>query len=355
MERLYATTRATAQAIFKDSRGLHRALPRGAASHRGAARLRRPRERRLLLRARLLGPAPPPEADRGGAVDPPLGGAAQGHRRAGRGRRPVGRLHGGGDDGVPARPRRQPRLHGDERPHPGRAPGVGDGHEHRPDPGADQGGARARSCRSPRTTSCCHGHAMECRINAEDPTRDFAPAAGRLDVYVAPGGPWTRVDSHCYPGWTIAPFYDSLIAKLIVWAPDRGAGDRADAAGARGVPDRGQGRQDDDPLPPGACSPTSGSSLVRWTRASSSTSPSTRRRHWPQPHRRSHGPGQPRRRHPRWRACWADSGAPAETSAPRHLHLRGRRNETGRHRRPRSRSASPRSRSAPTTSRASAA
>jgi acetyl-CoA carboxylase biotin carboxylase subunit len=65
------------------------------------------------------------------------------------------------------------------------------------------------------------GHAIECRINAEDPDRDFAPAAGKLDVYVAPGGPWTRVDSHCYPGWSIAPFYDSLIAKLIVWAPTR--------------------------------------------------------------------------------------------------------------------------------------
>jgi acetyl-CoA carboxylase biotin carboxylase subunit len=65
------------------------------------------------------------------------------------------------------------------------------------------------------------GHAMECRINAEDPDRDFAPAAGKLDTYVPPGGPWTRVDSHCYPGWSIAPFYDSLIAKLIVWAPTR--------------------------------------------------------------------------------------------------------------------------------------
>ncbi|MEA2271818.1 MAG: acetyl-CoA carboxylase, biotin carboxylase subunit [Solirubrobacteraceae bacterium] len=65
------------------------------------------------------------------------------------------------------------------------------------------------------------GHAIECRINAEDPERDFAPAAGTLDVYVPPGGPGTRVDSHCYPGWTITPFYDSLIAKLIVWGPDR--------------------------------------------------------------------------------------------------------------------------------------
>jgi acetyl-CoA carboxylase biotin carboxylase subunit len=75
------------------------------------------------------------------------------------------------------------------------------------------------------------GHAVECRINAEDPDRDFAPAAGRLDTYVAPGGPWTRVDSHCYPGWTITPFYDSLIAKLIVWAPDRaGAIERMERA-----------------------------------------------------------------------------------------------------------------------------
>jgi acetyl-CoA carboxylase, biotin carboxylase subunit len=67
------------------------------------------------------------------------------------------------------------------------------------------------------------GHSIECRINAEDPDRDFAPAAGRLDHYTPPGGPGTRVDSHCYPGWTIAPFYDSLIAKLIVWASDRPA------------------------------------------------------------------------------------------------------------------------------------
>jgi acetyl-CoA carboxylase biotin carboxylase subunit len=66
-----------------------------------------------------------------------------------------------------------------------------------------------------------NGHAIECRINAEDPDNNFAPTAGRLDTYVPPGGPWTRVDSHCYPGWMISPFYDSLIAKLIVWAPDR--------------------------------------------------------------------------------------------------------------------------------------
>jgi acetyl-CoA carboxylase biotin carboxylase subunit len=65
------------------------------------------------------------------------------------------------------------------------------------------------------------GHAIECRINAEDPDRNFAPAAGLLETFRVPGGPWTRVDTHCYPGWQVSPFYDSLIAKLIVWAPDR--------------------------------------------------------------------------------------------------------------------------------------
>jgi acetyl-CoA carboxylase, biotin carboxylase subunit len=65
------------------------------------------------------------------------------------------------------------------------------------------------------------GHAIECRVNAEDPADNFAPAPGRLEAYVPPGGPWTRVDSHCYPGWLVSPFYDSLIAKLIVWAPTR--------------------------------------------------------------------------------------------------------------------------------------
>jgi acetyl-CoA carboxylase, biotin carboxylase subunit len=86
------------------------------------------------------------------------------------------------------------------------------------------------------------GHAMECRINAEDPDKNFAPAAGRLETYVPPGGPGTRVDSHCYPGWAIAPYYDSLIAKLLVWAPTRDAAiDRMDRAlsefeiGGRGV------------------------------------------------------------------------------------------------------------------------
>jgi acetyl-CoA carboxylase, biotin carboxylase subunit len=65
------------------------------------------------------------------------------------------------------------------------------------------------------------GHAIECRINAEDPDRDFAPAAGTITRYVAPGGPGVRVDSHLYAGYTTPPYYDALLAKLVVWGRDR--------------------------------------------------------------------------------------------------------------------------------------
>ncbi|MFB3738152.1 MAG: acetyl/propionyl/methylcrotonyl-CoA carboxylase subunit alpha [Candidatus Velamenicoccus archaeovorus] len=60
------------------------------------------------------------------------------------------------------------------------------------------------------------GHAIEFRINAEDPARGFLPSAGRLDVWHAPQGPWIRTDTHCYPGYVVPPFYDSLLAKVIV-------------------------------------------------------------------------------------------------------------------------------------------
>jgi acetyl-CoA carboxylase, biotin carboxylase subunit len=65
------------------------------------------------------------------------------------------------------------------------------------------------------------GHAIEARINAEDYTRDFMPCPGDITVYLAPGGPGIRVDSHAYPGYKVLPHYDSLIAKLIAWAPTR--------------------------------------------------------------------------------------------------------------------------------------
>jgi acetyl-CoA carboxylase, biotin carboxylase subunit len=65
------------------------------------------------------------------------------------------------------------------------------------------------------------GAAIECRINAEDPDRGFAPTPGVLEEFVPAGGPFTRVDTHGFPGFRVTPDYDSLLAKLIVWAPDR--------------------------------------------------------------------------------------------------------------------------------------
>jgi pyruvate carboxylase subunit A len=65
------------------------------------------------------------------------------------------------------------------------------------------------------------GHAIECRINAEDPLNNFAPAPGKLVRYAEPSGPGIRIDSGVYQGFTIPRFYDSMIAKLIIWAEDR--------------------------------------------------------------------------------------------------------------------------------------
>ncbi|GMA52398.1 biotin carboxylase 1 [Alicyclobacillus contaminans] len=65
------------------------------------------------------------------------------------------------------------------------------------------------------------GHAIECRINAEDPERNFMPSPGTITEYLPPGGIGVRVDSAAYPGYRVPPTYDSMIAKLIVWAPTR--------------------------------------------------------------------------------------------------------------------------------------
>ena len=65
------------------------------------------------------------------------------------------------------------------------------------------------------------GHAIEVRINAENPADNFAPSPGQIDFYNPPGGPGVRVDSHAYCGYTIPPYYDSMIGKLIVHAENR--------------------------------------------------------------------------------------------------------------------------------------
>jgi len=65
------------------------------------------------------------------------------------------------------------------------------------------------------------GHAIECRINAEDPDHGFAPFPGDIKLFSAPGGPNVRIDSHVYTGYRIPAYYDSLAAKMIVWGEDR--------------------------------------------------------------------------------------------------------------------------------------
>ena len=67
------------------------------------------------------------------------------------------------------------------------------------------------------------GHAIEFRINAEDPEHDFRPGAGTIERFNAPGGPGVRFDSHAYAGYEVPPFYDSLLGKLVVWGPTREA------------------------------------------------------------------------------------------------------------------------------------
>jgi acetyl-CoA carboxylase biotin carboxylase subunit len=66
-----------------------------------------------------------------------------------------------------------------------------------------------------------NGHAIECRINAEDPDQDFLPCPGQVALYHPPGGPDVRVDSHLYAGYKIPPYYDSLLAKVIVHGRNR--------------------------------------------------------------------------------------------------------------------------------------
>ncbi len=65
------------------------------------------------------------------------------------------------------------------------------------------------------------GHVIECRVNAEDPARSFQPSPGRLDVFHPPGGPGVRLDTHVYTGYTVPPYYDSLLAKVICQGRDR--------------------------------------------------------------------------------------------------------------------------------------
>jgi acetyl-CoA carboxylase biotin carboxylase subunit len=72
-----------------------------------------------------------------------------------------------------------------------------------------------------KETPAFRGHVIECRVNAEDPARNFQPSPGRLDVFHPPGGPGVRLDTHVYTGYVVPPYYDSLLAKLICQGQDR--------------------------------------------------------------------------------------------------------------------------------------
>ncbi len=65
------------------------------------------------------------------------------------------------------------------------------------------------------------GHVIECRINAEDPANGFKPCPGKIDAWSVPAQDWLRVDTHVEPGYTVPPFYDSMVAKLLTWGKDR--------------------------------------------------------------------------------------------------------------------------------------
>ena len=218
-ERLARRARRGARRV-RQRRRLSGEISRPAAPHRTAGAGRRPRQRGAFRRARLQPAAPPPEAAGGGGLagaHPPRSAtrsAPPSPRRCAKlGYRNAGTLEFLYQDGAV-------RLHRDEHAAAGRASGHRDGLRHRPGARADPHRRRRAPLGYTQADITFSGHAIECRITAEDP-ETFMPTPGRVTAFHAPGGLGVRVDSALYAGYVVPPYYDSMIAKLIVHAPTR--------------------------------------------------------------------------------------------------------------------------------------
>ena len=147
----------------------------------------------------------------------------------------------------------------DEHPAAGRASGDRARHRARPRRADDPGGGRREAGASGRTDVRLDGWAIESRLYAEDPYRNFLPSIGRLTRYRPPEERRTpalavRNDTGVFEGGEISMYYDPMIAKLCTWAPDRAGGDRGDADGARRV--RGRGDRPQPAVPVGGDGPS---------------------------------------------------------------------------------------------------
>ena len=207
---------------------LHREIHRGAAPHRDPGARRRARQRHPSRRARMLDPAAQPEGRRGGAVALPRRSDARRDGRAGGRSRARRRLPQRRHGRVHRRPRPQLLLPRDEHAAAGRASGDRARHRPRSRRGDDPHRRRRDAAARARRMCGCNGWAIEARIYAEDPFRDFLPSIGRLTRYRPPAegterATTVRIDSGVVEGSEISLFYDPLIAKLCTHAPTRAA------------------------------------------------------------------------------------------------------------------------------------
>ena len=145
-------------------------------------------------------------------------------------------------------------LHGDEHPDPGGASGHRDGHRLRPGEGADPRRRRRAAQLPGRRSPAARATRSSAGSTPRIPTATSSRRPGLITAYHPPGGPGVRVDTHVYAGYTVPPYYDSLLAKVIVHGNDRRGGADPDGPGARQLHPRG--RHHHDPVPrPGDPSP----------------------------------------------------------------------------------------------------